>query len=349
MFEVLAGLFLGERAPEGPGEPEPPPGRAMAEQLPLRILLAEDNTVNQKVMLRLLAQMGYRADIAANGSEALQAVERQEYDLILMDVQMPEMDGLEASRRLCARWRRDERPRIIAMTANAMQGDREICLNAGMDDYVSKPIRMEELAAALRRYEPRPRAAAASAIRAEQPPRLMERQEEIAAPAAAPRNPDAAGGRAVESGGPVLDSAAIASLRELVGEKMLPDFIDTFIDDSRALLADLERAVAEADAPLLHRTAHTLKSHGAILGATALAASCTQLEEIGKASGPRPPGAAPADEGLADDVGAGGGGAAAPGPPGGWESAMDLAGCVAFEWALVETALRQVSTESTAA
>jgi CheY-like chemotaxis protein len=93
--------------------------------------------------------MGYRADVAANGLEVLQAVDRQSYDVILMDVQMPEMDGLEATRCLCTRLSAMQRPRIIAMTANAMQGDREMCLEAGMDDYLSKPIRVEELVKAL--------------------------------------------------------------------------------------------------------------------------------------------------------------------------------------------------------
>jgi CheY-like chemotaxis protein len=128
----------------------------MAEHLPLRILVAEDNAVNQKLALRLLSQLGYRADVAGNGLEAIQAVERQPYDVVLMDVQMPEMDGLEATRQICARWPGGRRPRIIAMTANAMQGDREVCLEAGMDDYVSKPIRVEELVAALNRSEVRP-------------------------------------------------------------------------------------------------------------------------------------------------------------------------------------------------
>ena len=123
----------------------------MAAHHPLAILLAEDNTFNQKLATHLLKQMGYRADLAANGMEAIQAVERQPYNVILMDVQMPEMDGLEASRQICARWPRGERPHIIAMTANAMQGDREMCLQAGMDDYISKPIRPAELAAALQR------------------------------------------------------------------------------------------------------------------------------------------------------------------------------------------------------
>jgi len=121
----------------------------MAQHHPLRILLAEDNVVNQKLALRLLQQMGYRADLASNGSEAIECVERQPYDVILMDVQMPEMDGLEASRRITAQWRQDRRPRIVAMTANAMQGDREMCLAAGMDDYITKPIRVDQLIEAL--------------------------------------------------------------------------------------------------------------------------------------------------------------------------------------------------------
>ncbi len=99
--------------------------------------------------------MGYRADVAANGLEAIQAIERQPYDLVLMDVQMPEMDGLEATRQICSRWQSAERPRIIAMTANAMQGDREMCLEAGMDDYLSKPIRVEELVGTLNRCNPK--------------------------------------------------------------------------------------------------------------------------------------------------------------------------------------------------
>ena len=122
----------------------------MAQRHPLRILLAEDNVVNQKLALRLLSQMGYRADLAANGIEAIEAIERQTYDVVLMDVQMPEMDGLEATRRIVVRWpAASERPRIVAMTANAMQGDREECIAAGMDDYVTKPIRVDALVEAL--------------------------------------------------------------------------------------------------------------------------------------------------------------------------------------------------------
>jgi CheY-like chemotaxis protein len=121
----------------------------MATRHPLRILLAEDNVVNQKLALRILQQMGYRADVASNGIEAIESVERQAYDVILMDVQMPEMDGLDATRRIAAKWPPDKRPRIVAMTANAMQGDREMCITAGMDDYLTKPIRVDQLVEAL--------------------------------------------------------------------------------------------------------------------------------------------------------------------------------------------------------
>jgi CheY-like chemotaxis protein len=157
LFDTLASQFADQPTAEkraAPAKLQMDP--EMAKNHPLRILLAEDILVNQKLALRLLQQMGYRADVASNGIEAIQSVERQPYDAILMDVQMPEMDGLEASRRICARWPRGQRPAIIAMTANAMQGDREMCLEAGMDDYVSKPIRPDELVKALMKVNPLP-------------------------------------------------------------------------------------------------------------------------------------------------------------------------------------------------
>jgi CheY-like chemotaxis protein len=150
LFDTLVTLLSGERvSAAAPSVAKPRMDAGMAERHPLRILLAEDNVVNQKLALRLLQQMGYRADIAGNGVEAIECIERQPYDVVLMDVQMPEMDGLEASRRITARWKPGERPRIVAMTANAMQGDREECLAAGMDDYVTKPIRVDALVQAL--------------------------------------------------------------------------------------------------------------------------------------------------------------------------------------------------------
>jgi PAS domain S-box-containing protein len=120
----------------------------LADRRPLRILVVEDNAVNQQLALLLLQKVGYRADVAANGVEALEALERQPYDVVLMDVEMPEMDGLEATRRIHQRWPK-QRPHIVAVTANAMEGERELCLQAGMDDYITKPIRMDDLTAAL--------------------------------------------------------------------------------------------------------------------------------------------------------------------------------------------------------
>jgi len=149
LFDTLVGLLVHDTAPKVAAPAKSQLDPAMAARHPLRILLAEDNVVNQKLAMRILQQMGYRADLASNGIEAVESVERQTYDVVLMDVQMPEMDGLEAARQICARWEPQARPRIVAMTANAMHGDREMCLAAGMDDYLTKPIRVERLVEAL--------------------------------------------------------------------------------------------------------------------------------------------------------------------------------------------------------
>ena len=150
LFDTLAGIF----ADAQPARAESEPRRfqldpELGARHPLRILLAEDNVVNQKLALRILEQMGYRADVAVNGLETIESVERETYDLVLMDVQMPEMDGIEATRRIRASASLAKQPHIVGLTANAMQGDREVCLAAGMNDYITKPIRVEELVNAL--------------------------------------------------------------------------------------------------------------------------------------------------------------------------------------------------------
>jgi GAF domain-containing protein/DNA-binding response OmpR family regulator len=167
LHDALADALAGTLAATGSPEPEPattapaatarrPGPRPVATVDPgLRVLLAEDNAVNQKLALRLLERMGLRANVVGDGRAAVQAVGDGAYDVVLMDVQMPEMDGLEATRQIRRRW--PERPlRIIGLTANAMAGDREACLAAGMDDYVSKPIRPEELQAAIAKATPTP-------------------------------------------------------------------------------------------------------------------------------------------------------------------------------------------------
>ncbi len=152
LFDLLAGTFKEAAAPASAPVKVVPKVTVEKPGQSLRLLLAEDNMVNQKVATHMLAALGIRPDVAANGLEVLEAVRRQTYDVILMDVQMPEMDGLEATRRVVAgQPDAAKRPWIIALTANAVQGDRELCLAAGMDDYISKPIKKEQLAGVLGR------------------------------------------------------------------------------------------------------------------------------------------------------------------------------------------------------
>jgi PAS domain S-box-containing protein len=148
LYDALVGIF-GPKTPKRKLISLPALDSKAGEVYPVRVLLVEDNLVNQKVALRMLERLGYRADVAANGLEALQALELKRYDMVLMDVQMPEMDGLEATRRI--RKSHGREPYIIAMTAHALKDDKEMCLKAGMNDYVSKPVRMEELKVALER------------------------------------------------------------------------------------------------------------------------------------------------------------------------------------------------------
>ncbi|WP_426547505.1 CHASE domain-containing protein [Dapis sp. BLCC M126] len=155
LYQVLFGIFqkqplklikkmTNDRTPEIP---------KLAEELPLQILLAEDNRVNQKVALNILKKLGYLADVAANGLEVLEALKLRKYDIILMDMEMPEMDGLEATKKIYEQFPSTEIPYIIAVTANAMETDRQLCFDAGMNDYLSKPIRIQEFIEVLRKYQ----------------------------------------------------------------------------------------------------------------------------------------------------------------------------------------------------
>ncbi len=224
---------------------------SLASAHPLRVLLAEDNVVNQKLALRLLDKLGYRADVAGNGIEAIEALERQSYDLLLSDVQMPEMDGLEATRRIIERWPDGERPWIVAMTAEAMSGDRERCLEAGMNDYLTKPIRVEELVAAIKRT-----------------PRRSEG-------GAAPEGP--------ASGDPI-DREVLARLAEGVGDDagFVSELIEGFAQDAPALVAAAREALARGDTAEVRRAAHTLKSNAATFGAQALSDRSRELEEAAR-------------------------------------------------------------------
>jgi len=232
--------FLPPASPSTPDSPSLSPEPLSGQ--PLQILLVEDNVVNQKVAGLLLNSLGYSADLAANGREALAALRRQPYDVVLMDVQMPEMDGLEASRRICREWPPEERPRIIAMTANVLEGDREACLAAGMDDYISKPIAIKALEQALQ-----------ACPRRWPPP-------------------------------PALDEQVFQSLHDMAGAntEILAELLDCYLDSAPEQLQTLTQALHQRDAALLQRTAHTLKSSSATLGALPLADLCKKLEEIGR-------------------------------------------------------------------
>jgi PAS domain S-box-containing protein len=221
-------------------------GLASTERAPLKILLADDNVVNQQLALALLEKMGYRADVVVNGAEVLDALARQRYDVVLMDVEMPVMDGLEASRRINQQWPASERPRIIAMTANAMEGDREICLAAGMDDYLSKPIRRAELAAALVRSESR-------AASRDDSPRADEVDD--------------------------LEPVDLAQLEAATDDPIfVRQLILTFLNDAPGLVGTLRSSLERSDSEELRRTAHTLKSNGKTFGAMTLASLSEELE-----------------------------------------------------------------------
>jgi CheY-like chemotaxis protein len=146
LFQLCVDILQAERGSRSPAAAE---GAALGIEHPLAILVAEDNPVNQRVAILILQRLGYRADLAANGREALEAVQRQRYDLVLMDVQMPEMDGLQATREIRAGFQGEDRPRIVAMTANASTSDRDDCFAAGMDDFLTKPVRSSDLRKAI--------------------------------------------------------------------------------------------------------------------------------------------------------------------------------------------------------
>jgi CheY-like chemotaxis protein len=150
LAEVIA-HFLTGRQPMNSRNPSPDVDTTLARRQPLRILLAEDNVVNQKVAVRLLERFGYRPDVASNGFEVLAAVQRQAYDVVLLDIQMPEMDGIEAAHRITKQFELGKRPRLIALTANVLKDDRDLCADAGMDDFIAKPVHVADLQQALLR------------------------------------------------------------------------------------------------------------------------------------------------------------------------------------------------------
>ena len=252
LYDALIRVLTGQKAPgsvegqsigSGAG-PAAPPGH-------LRVLVAEDNAVNQKVALQQLQRLGYSADVAASGLEVLATLDRIPYDVILMDCQMPEMDGYEATRRIRQREKENFLPplRIVAMTANAMEGDREKCLAAGMDDFITKPVRIEELEAVLEQ---------SALIRL--PP----------APMPEPPRPCA-----------TVNPNTLERLRELRTPGRpdpLAEIIDLFLEHAPAYLLSLKSSCEEKNAEGLKKTAHTLKGSCGNLGVDQMASWCKELE-----------------------------------------------------------------------
>jgi PAS domain S-box-containing protein len=260
-----------------PVTPDPSLDTTMAARHPLRILVAEDNAVNQKVAISILARMGYTCDLADNGREAVAAVQVTTYDVVLMDVLMPEMDGLRASQAIRALSSIETQPRIIAMTANAMAGDRETCLAAGMNDYVSKPVRVDELVTALLQVPASP-AASFSPSPATGAPARDAGQEQLTSKSAGPRETTP---RARQFDADEL----LAAVRETIGDQadhLLPELSELFQEEGPRLLQSVHQAINETDHQQLAAAAHTLKSSSASLGSRGLPTLCQHLETLGR-------------------------------------------------------------------
>jgi CheY-like chemotaxis protein len=218
--------------------------------------------VNQKVALRMLERLGYQVDVVGDGRQALEALEQVPYAAVLMDVQMPEMDGYEATAEIRRREGKELHTPVIAMTANAMQGDREKALKAGMDDYVPKPVKSGELDAVLERWLPK---------EAEEP-----RKRDADAQPAAPE--EDANREDLED---PLDRATLEGLRELGGSELIAELSEVFSSDALPQLADLRVAVEGGDAGAVERIAHTLKGSSANMGASRMAGLCEELQKAG--------------------------------------------------------------------
>jgi PAS domain S-box-containing protein len=270
--DALAALLSGHALErEKPGQTE---HHRIGQQHPLHILLAEDNMINQKVALRMLEKLGYRADIASNGLEVLHALERRYYDVVLMDVQMPEMDGIQATQLIRSIWSQEHQPRIVAMTAHAahaMQGHREWLLHMGMDDYVSKPIQFDDLVMALRRVQSR------WVQEANQQPHRRYRPTITPFPHAAGK-PVAA----QES----LDPAVLEQFLSSVGARgsgpeIASQLITLFVRDADRQLEGMQQTFEQNQMKDFVRLANSLRSSSAQVGATRLSEACKYLEVTG--------------------------------------------------------------------
>ncbi len=246
LFNVLVKVLTNSAISFGREHTENKLDKKLAEKLPLKILVAEDNLINQKLAVRLLQQMGYSSDVASNGLEVLEALNRQHYEIVFMDIQMPEMDGLEATRHILKNRKLELRPKIIAMTANVMQGDREICLEAGMNDYIGKPILIEEVQKALIKW--------GKEIRAEREMRKMRFSKTF------------------------LDMDVVNGLKEIGDQAFLDEMVKLYIDQSEDLILSIKDNCAKSNFNKVNLDTHSLKGSSLNLGARDIADLCRQIE-----------------------------------------------------------------------
>jgi CheY-like chemotaxis protein len=282
--DVLHAILDGT-SPKGPTTPRRVSGEGRVIG-PLRILVAEDAPMNQRVALLLLAKLGCEADVVSNGREALEAVRARRYDVVLMDVHMPEMDGLEASREIVAALpERAARPVIVAVTAHAMTGDRERCLAAGMDHYLAKPLRPDELYAVLAKVRAR---VDGMAPRVGDAPTAASGNDhaEVAASSAQRALPQAE----------ALDEAVLAALARSMGDDVeaVREMVSAFLETAPELLDALEQASRREDRHAMRTAAHQLRPNAVMFGASTLGARCAELEARTKGDAP-----VTAGEGLA--------------------------------------------------
>jgi CheY-like chemotaxis protein len=281
-------------------QPTARPGQPLTERLPLSILLCDDNAINQKVAARILQSIGYQPDLAANGREALDALDKKPYDLIFMDVLMPEMDGLEATRAIRERQKDgvahpnyQSRIIIVAMTAQAMQGDREKCLAAGMDDYLSKPILPKDVRAIVERWgsQATPAAPVATAPKADVPAPVPPPKAEVPAPAPVPMAKADAPAPAPKADVPVPVLAPAVEVLPVEMDRLndltdgnadsLRELVDLFFKQTTQQLAQLEAAVRANKAEEVRRVAHSCVGASATLGMTRFVPLLRELEKQG--------------------------------------------------------------------
>jgi PAS domain S-box-containing protein len=237
----------------------------MGKKHPLRILLVEDNVINQRMIKLMLQRMGYQPNVANNGLEALAILHSKTYDVVLMDVQMPEMDGLTATQRICQEWSADTRPWIVALTASAMWGERDRCLASGMDDYLSKPIRIKELMEVLKKCQP----LIINQNLSNQ--NIRDKQMKELENAEAIQNPIHPAS--------LYEILQMASFNPSVDAlEFLFETIDYYLEETPRFLQDIHTYINQNNYQALRRVGHTLASTSATLGAVNLAALCTELE-----------------------------------------------------------------------